>query len=217
MPLYMPHMQNLRDRAPNAIGAILAIGVQLVLLAIFLNHQTRPAAQHRETIVMLPITKFLQRPPSKPPKPETQKPQTSPPPMFAVPNFKTPPKDQDKMKVMHGLMFQCGLGNLEKWSAEQRAQCAPLLGAITPKDTPDYADHTNRSHNAARWARARTRKNAPTLLPCMPPSPASLFCLGNGLSDGFDLDAQPGYFDRPRTVTVPNNGEPKRLPLANDR
>lgn len=206
-----PGPSGLQGIAPRMVAVALALITQAALVAVFLNHQTQPAAQHHETFVILPITRLLHRPPPKPVEPKTQKPQTSLPLMFAIPEFKTPPKDQRKMQVMHGLIFHCGLGDLEKFSPKQRAQCAPLLGAINPNDAPDYADHTNRAHNAARWARARARKNAPTLLPCMPPSLASLICLGNGLSNGFDLDAQPGYFDKPRVVNVPNNGDPKPL------
>lgn len=196
---------------------MLAISVQLALLAVFLSYQPKPATHYRETFLILPITRPLHRPPPKPAAAKTT-PKAVTPRMFKVPDVIAPrTDDSDKMKAMHGLMFNCGLGNLEKLTPEQRVQCVPLLGAIKPNDAPDYADHTNRAHNAARWARGRARKNAPTLLPCMPPSLASIFCLGNGLSQGFDLDAQPGYFDKPKAARVPNNGDPKRLPQAMNR
>ncbi len=110
--------------------------------------------------------------------------------------------------ALHGFLFDCAPQNLINLTPEQRAQC--LTAGRKPDDSVDYADHTSRSKNAVRWARALMRKQQPTLLPCMPPlSLAALICLGKGAADGgFDLDAQPSYGDKPRDVHVPNNGDP---------
>ena len=72
-------------------------------------------------------------------------------------------------------------------------------------------NHPSRAREAPRWARGKARKNAPTLLPCMPPSLASLFCLGEAATNGLDLDAQPGYSDTQAPQHLPNNGDPKPL------
>lgn len=118
--------------------------------------------------------------------------------------------------AFHGLLFDCEPGSRDLLSAEDRARCDTVTGGMKPSDSPDYTDRTNRAHDAARWARALARKQPPALLPCASPqgigiSIGTLICLGKGAIDGFDLDTQPGYFDKPEAFHLPNNGDPKPL------
>jgi hypothetical protein len=133
----------------------------------------------------------------------------------SVPDYRSitfPPESTGAdLKGLHQFLFDCALDNQANLTAEQRTQCAQV--AKTPDDSVDYADHTNRSKGAARWARARDRKNQPLLLPCASPQSAgiglgTLICLGKGLFNGFDLDEMPGYADKPTVIHVPNNGDP---------
>ncbi|MGD0141671.1 MAG: hypothetical protein ABSC92_00770 [Rhizomicrobium sp.] len=112
--------------------------------------------------------------------------------------------------ALHGFLFECAPQNLINLTPEQRAECVTANAGHAPDDSVDYADHTDRSKNAVRWARGLMRKQQPALLPCMPPlNPiVSLICLGKGITGGFDLDMQPGYGDTPQEVHVPNNGDP---------
>ena len=92
---------------------------------------------------------------------------------------------------------------------EQRTRCA----APGPSHAPDYADHSKEIPGAARWARELKRKQAPALLPCasnlgLAVGIGTLVCLGKGLADGFDMNDQPVYGDRPEEHHVPNNGDP---------
>ena len=120
-----------------------------------------------------------------------------------------PTQGETDLGAMHGFLFDCAPENLNNLSPEQRAQCATASAGQRPDDFVDYADHTDRSKNAVRWARGLMRKQQPLLLPCMPPlSLAALICLGKGAADGgFDLDAQPNYGDKPQVLHVPNNGD----------
>ena len=124
-----------------------------------------------------------------------------------------PTTGQTDLGALHGFLFDCAPENLINLTAEQRAGCVTANAGPKPDDSVDYADHTNRSKNAVRWARGQMRKQQPLRLPCMPPGLATLICLGNGISDGgFDLDMQPSYGDKPRDVHVPNNGDPPNEP-----
>jgi hypothetical protein len=116
---------------------------------------------------------------------------------------------------LHALLFDCAPENLATLSAEQRLQCASRIP--TPSDSDLYADHTNRSHDATLWARGRSRKDQPLLLPCASPYSAGIslgtvICVAHGLINGFDLDNQPGYGDVPQQVGVPNGGDPPSEP-----
>jgi hypothetical protein len=124
-------------------------------------------------------------------------------PFNPYPDYRTitiaPMTGQTDLGALHGFLFDCAPENLINLTAEQRAGCVTANAGPKPDDSVDYADHTNRSKNAVRWARGLMRKQQPLLLPCMPPGLATLICLGKGISGGgFDLDMQPSYGDKPR-------------------
>jgi hypothetical protein len=111
-------------------------------------------------------------------------------------------------------LYDCRAANLPKLTADQRAACAK--SAIGPKqddNSVDYADHSDQVPGAARWAREKARKNGPTLLPCasnvaLAVALGTVLCLADGAINGFDLNAQKQYGDRPEDYHVPNNGDP---------
>lgn len=124
-----------------------------------------------------------------------------------------PSPGETDLGALHGFLFDCAPQNLINLTPEQRAHCVTANAGEKPDDSVDYADHTDRSKNAVRWARGLMRRQQPTLLPCMPPGLATLICLGKGISGGgFDLDMQPSYGDKPQDVHVPNNGDPPNGP-----
>jgi hypothetical protein len=112
-------------------------------------------------------------------------------------------------------LYDCRAANLPKLTPEQRAACAKAQ--VGPKedkgDAVDFADHSDQVPGAERWAREKARKNGPTLLPCasnLAPTVGvgTLLCLANGAINGFDMDKQAQYGDRPKETHVPNNGDP---------
>lgn len=200
-------------KVAGAAGVIL---LHVGVIAALLNALYRPvpsAVPARERIVW-----FAFAPKSAPAKktPVPARPQArilSTP----YPDYRTitiaPMTGQTDLGALHGFLFDCAPENLINLTAEQRAGCVTANAGPKPDDSVDYADHTNRSKNAVRWARGQMRKQQPLRLPCMPPGLATLICLGNGISDGgFDLDMQPSYGDKPRDVHVPNNGDPPNEP-----
>ena len=132
---------------------------------------------------------------------------------FHYPNYDKinlpPTTGETDLDALHGFLFACAPENLINLTPEQRAQCVMANAGHKPDDSVDYADHTDRSKNAVRWARGLMRKQQPLLLPCMSPGLATLICAAKGISDGgIDLDMQPTYGDKPQEVRVPNNGDP---------
>ncbi len=119
---------------------------------------------------------------------------------------------------LHALLFDCDPENFVNLSPEQRARCGSAPGsAKPPSDSEVYAEHATRSNSAAHWARGVARKHEPLLLPCASPYRAGIglstvICVTHGLINGFDLDNQPGYDDKPEPVGVPNGGDPPAEP-----
>lgn len=200
-------------------GAAAAIALNIVLVAALLQamvERAPPLRAPKESITWL----------SLPPKPQPHetpaaRPRLATAPLGIIPGthaITVPPATSGAdLKGLHDFLFDCTAQNLAGLPPEQRAHCKGVLGPRPDDDSVDFADHTARSHDAARWARARDRKNGPLLLPCASPTAAgiglgTLLCLGNGLVNGFDLDAQPGYADTPVEPHVPNNGDPPDAP-----
>lgn len=192
-----------------ALVAVLHIAIAILFLRALLAPK-RFAAPVREMILYLqPL-----------PKPRIQK--MAPLARKSAPEFAIPfhhaitlPQSPDA-KALQGLgkeLFDCRPENLAELTAEQRALC--VNRTPKPNDSVDFADHTNRAKDAARWARERQRKNGPALLPCASTqsiyatmSTATLLCLAHGAINGFDPDSAPMYGDRPEDSHLPNNGDP---------
>jgi hypothetical protein len=198
-------------------GAVAAIVLHVAIVAALLQAtvgRTPPVQPSKELIAWLSL-------PSKPQPheaPAVPQPRATAP-FRIIPDGRAitlqPAANGTDLKGLHN--FDCTAQNLADLPPEQRAQCKGVLGPRPEDDSVDFADHTGRSHDAARWARGRDRKNGPLLLPCASPTAAgigigTLICLGNGLANGFDLDAQPGYADKPVETHVPNNGDPPDAP-----
>lgn len=210
-------------------GAAAVVLLHIAIVAVLLNAtmvQRIFRSAPRETILYL---QPLQKPQAKP--------QVVPPPKRAAPTTRAiaPPPPQPKSSVSAPVpqvtpgassanavpaykAYDCRAANLPKLTNEERAACAKAqVGPRQdPGDSVDYADHTNQIPGHERWAREKARKNAPTLLPCASnqsvfatASTATILCLAKGAINGFDLDDQPGYGDKPNEQShVPNNGDP---------
>lgn len=117
----------------------------------------------------------------------------------------------DALRGLNLDLFGCAPEDLANLTSEQRARCAPSLRKHDGNSV-DYADHTDRAHDARRWARGVVRKKSPLLLPCASPvgiSPlGTAFCLANGILNGFDVQGLPGYADVQAPDHLPNNGDP---------
>jgi hypothetical protein len=200
-------------------GAAVAIALNVAIVAALLQTtigRTPPEQPPNESIIWLslppkPRPHVTPAAPRRPQRPAIEL-------LRIIPGTRaiTLPPAAD-LKGLHDFLFVCTAQNLADLPPEQRAQCKGVLGPRPDDDTVDFADHTSRSRDAARWARERDRKNGPLLLPCASPNAAgigigTLLCLGNGLVNGFDLDAQPGYADKPVEIHVPNNGDPPDAP-----
>jgi hypothetical protein len=205
-----------------AAVAVLHIAIVALLLNATLVKRTfKP--EPRETILLLqPLSKPYVHPQVPPAKPRP-----APPTRIIVPTVKLqsstsvtlPQTPAAGANAVPGFkLYDCREANLSKLTEEQRRACAKAqVGPKTDKgDALDYADHSDQVPGAERWAREKARKNAPPLLPCASTqsifataSAATLACLANGVINGFDLDAQPIYGDRPDDAGhVPNNGDP---------
>jgi hypothetical protein len=203
---------DVRKLAGAAATLVLHIAIVAVLFQATFGHAPRQQPS-KEPILWLTL-------PSKPQLRETP---VAPQPHLATPlgiipdarAITLPPAvSGPDLKGLHHFLFDCTAQT--DLTPQRRAQCTGMRGAKPDDDSVDFADHTARSHDAARWARGRDRKNGPLLLPCASPyggiGIGTLICLGNGLANGFDLDAQPGYADKPVESHVPNNGDPPDAP-----
>jgi hypothetical protein len=200
----------------RVVGAAAVLVLHIAIVAVLLRAtivQRILAPSARETILMLPAL----------PKPVTRRAQ--PPARSIVPTYRLkdyrapilPQLNDENSKAPQGLGFQlfdCRIENLSKLTEEQRALCARSSTGPTPDDSVDFADHTNRARDAARWARQLKRKNQPVLLPCASSqsifstlSTDTILCLAHGVIHGFDLDAGPIYGERPEEQHVPNGGD----------
>jgi len=204
------------SRAKPAI-ALLVTALHAVLIAWMLHAtiSSRPAEMplKETTVFFVPAPHPKVELPREKAKPSARHEQKLSPRVFDYPpvTAQQPPATGGAgLEGLHAFLFDCALENLANLTPEQRAQCAGT--APKSNDSVDYADHADRSHNAARWARGLARKQQPLLLPCMSPQGfnplGTLMCLGNGLKNGIDVDAQPGYGDKPQEVHVPNGGDP---------
>ena len=192
------------------VAFVAALHVALIALLLSAGVVRRIFEPARETILILTPPKPVPtvEPPAPPPPipvPEIPNPQ-------ALPQPQTPPSvDLKSLENLGRALLDCRPENIANLPPEDRDRCNAL--SLKPRDDVDFADHTNRSRDAALWARGRTRKNGPALLPCMSNQGVgvglgTIFCLGKGLSEGFKPEEQPLYGDRPEEIHVPNNGDP---------
>ncbi len=147
----------------------------------------------------------------RPPKSQTEEATATTTTITAAPALPVAPHavqpDARQLEGLHALLFDCGPDQI--LTDEERKRCESVTGTPKPDMAKGVRIGPERSRDAAHWARGLARKQAPTLLPCMPPTLASLFCLGKAAVDGrIDLDAQPGYFDAQKPQHLPNGGDP---------
>lgn len=205
-------------------GAAAVVILHVAIIAILLNSTVvhrifKP--EPKETILYLqPLMKSKVKPQVRHVAPPARR--VAPPVMPQSPSSPTVPQTNGQTSnppaALGYQLYDCRAANLPKLTDAQRAACAKAQ--VGPKedkgDSVDFADHSDQVPGAERWAREKARKNAPTLLPCA--SAASIFatmstatiaCLAKGAINGFDLDSQPSYADKPKEAThVPNNGDP---------
>ncbi len=199
------------------LGAGAATILHIAVIALLL----RALIQPKGVAPLMPRETILYLAPLPPPLPEHDRPPAEmKAPAVQLPDYLSiivPRVRDDNARSLEGLsreLFDCRIENLSKLSAEERERCAKR--GLNPDDSVDFADHTGRSHDAARWAREKQRKNAPALLPCASTqsvyatlSTATLLCLANGAINGFDPDSSPIYGDKPAEDShLPNNGDP---------
>jgi hypothetical protein len=198
----------------NAVIALLVVVAHVVVIAWMLHAALSPvpvAPSVRETLLWLSLAPRAKvQPPQTPAIKPEKRPAVAPTRLPDYPAIASPPTpDASSLEGLHAFLFNCTPENLANLTPEQRAQCASP--GSKPHDSVDYADHSGRAHQAARWAHDLARKQAPLLLPCANAqgiSPlATLACLGKSLVTGFDLNA-PGYADKPDEAHVPNGGDP---------
>ncbi len=200
-------MADLARKGAAITATFLIQALLFVVLTRIMPLQTVP----RPRIIYLPLTSMPARIRSKPraPKSETKKhPGTAitPTPATPVAPHAVQP-DARQLEGLHALLFDCGPDQI--LTDEEHKRCESVTGTAKPDVAAGMRIGPERSRDAAHWARGLARKQAPTLLPCMPPTLASLFCLGQAAVDGrFDLDAQPGYFDAQKPQHLPNGGDP---------
>jgi len=203
-------------RRPAALAAVALLHVALVLALLTYSNErivhVQPVARE--------ITLRLQALPKPLPRGRIgHRVKNAPGP--ALPNYRgiTIPDapiipDAPVSPALRQALFGCTDGERSDLSPTQRARCA---NAFAHDDSVDIRDGTTRSRAAALWERGRQRKNAPFLAPCMNPQGFSplytALCAAQAAVDGkYDPDAQPGYFDQPDIVHVPNGGDPPSGP-----
>ena len=198
----------------KAVSASAVVALHVLIIAAFvLAMQNAPAVVrgvHEITLMLLPIVtkpkpviKTLNKP--RPPV------ASSAPPTFTRPAYPTEAPRANSLQSLHGLLFDCGPDQI--LTPEDRKRCQVIAGAPTPDDTARLRNPRERAKDAAHWARALARKQAPTLLPCASPQGINpvytAFCLAKAALDGgFDLNAQPSYADVQKPWHLPNNGDP---------
>lgn len=199
-------------------GAAAVLVLHVVIVAVFLRATLAPRislAPARESILILSAL------PKSPPKAKVKHPARAAAATFHYPDYSKivlPPLPENSAATAGGLhesLFDCRVDTIANLTQEQRARCADASGGIKSNDSLDFADHTNRSRDAAHWARGRARKNGPLLLPCASPqsiyataSLATLLCAGDALVNGLGPDDLPGYADQPEETHIPNGGDP---------
>jgi hypothetical protein len=203
-------------------GAAAVLILHLIVIAALLSatrwHDLHIAAQ-KEIILQLITPKAPAKPES--PKAQAAKPKSihEPAPAFVPPSAFTPPPSATA-PALNGLnhqLFGCSPDQLATATPEERAACASASwGPRYDPGATDWRDHTNRSKNAAQWARDRARKNAPLLLPCMSPDGFSplytAYCLAKTAVTGkIDTEGQRGYQDMPDHIA--NEGDTRMAPV----
>jgi len=197
-------------------GAAFVLLLHALLIAGLLR-----ATLVKETILSPSREVLLQFPqPASAPKTVPEK---SPPPVrLLVPKAPSttaitapPATNGADLQGLHQSLFDCAPENFVNLTQEQQAQCNSAAIGPVPNTAESPRNLPSRAHDAPHWERALARKKNPVLLPCANPlglalTPLLLACLGKGVVQGFDLDAQPGYGDAPpQDARVPNNGEPQ--------
>lgn len=211
--------QDPQQRAAMAVALAAALAVQALFVIALMSTHIRYRADARETILYFQIAQprataaertIRATPQQAPPLPVVR------PSMVAPPLTSSPPgaSSATGFEALHGLLFDCSPD--QTLTDEERKRCESTAGAPKPDVAASVRIGPERSKDAVHWARALARKQAPALLPCASAygigvSIYTLYCIGKGAIEGFDLDAQPGYFDKPATTHVPNSGDPKPL------
>lgn len=201
------------DAIRKAAALAAAIAVQAALLAM-LTTRTPHRVAPKEKIVYLPIAPMRRH---REPKPAPVAPVEMPRPRPHIPTVmpkavapETAAPDTTALQGLHALLFDCGPDQI--LTDEERKRCESVTGAPKPDVAAGVRIGPERSKDAARWARELARKQAPLLLPCASPYAAgvsiyTLYCLGKGAIEGFDLDALPGYGDVKHTRHGPRPGD----------
>ena len=179
--------------------------------------------KERETIFWLPHIAEPLAPPKPQPglKPqEHERPQTGrPEPAIVLPrsdhSITLPPA---ALKQLGQSLFGCAPEKLVGLTAEERARCHNERG-LGPDNNDDFSDRSARIPGAALFAREKTVKNVPLLLPCMNPygfAPLyTLGCAAKTLMDGkYDPNARPVYGDKPEAPSNPGGFPSKPLPTS---
>ncbi|MBV9990217.1 MAG: hypothetical protein JOZ72_02905 [Alphaproteobacteria bacterium] len=196
-------------------GAALVAALHVAIVAMLLQAGLMPRLLRtaHETILYLtppkpPVAAEPAPPPPPAPAPIVRLPQ-------ALPKPAPPPLPGVDLKSLEGFgrtLLDCSPQNIANLAPEDRHRCDAL--SLKPRGDVDFADHTDRSRDAALWARGRARKNAPMLLPCMNSRGlgmglGTVLCLAKGATQGFRADEQQSYGDAPpEQVHVPNGGDP---------
>jgi hypothetical protein len=170
------------------MGLVPVLHVALIALLLRAGFAPHALDAAREMILQLAPPKPVEdrRPPVPPPPipvPEVRLPSAQAPPARQAP----PGVDLKSLENLGRALLDCRPENIANLPPEDRDRCNAL--SLKPRDGVDFTDHTNRSHDAALWARLRARKNGPALLPCMSNQGVglglgTLLCLSKGLSDG---------------------------------
>ncbi len=198
-----------RLRRAAALAAVALLHVALVfVLLIYSNERTVRGLPAAREIVL----RFEALPKPASPRRPAHSTVPLPGPARVLPDYRgiTLPNTPVSPGLRQSL-FGCAGAERSDLSPAERARCAD---AFAQDDSVDIRDGTKRSRSAALWERGRQRKNGPLLLPCMLPDSApgvslyTVYCLAKGVTEGFDPDNQPGYFDQPTIVHVPNGGDP---------
>jgi hypothetical protein len=211
-----------------SVAAVVLLHVLFVLVLLHAISRPQPAQKSvREILLQLtpparPKPRVVQPPARSARKQKTPQPSALQLPS-SLPAWAIPPAHDDRpaLQSFGRTLNNCTPENLGSLSAEERAACGRSGFALGQDDQYDLHQHATRSKDAPLWARRRDRKNAPALLPCANPNaPATAFlsigtliCLTKGAIDGkFDMDAAPGYADKPEVIHLPNNGDPPDKP-----
>jgi hypothetical protein len=204
-------MRDLPLRKFAGVAAALALHIALIALLLRASLGPNPTGTlvHETILLLLPLKSKTEK--TLPVSPHAQRAAQHYPDYSAI---TLPPLPiTGTSEGLHLMLFDCLPENISNLSPERGARCAGASTDTKQDDSVDSTDHTGRSRDAAHWARGRLRKNGPLLLPCASNAGigvglGTLLCLAKGAANGFDLDNQEIYGDRPEDVHVPNGGDP---------